>query len=64
MGLHRDDRYKRLKMMQDVDPIVAECRDLIAHHALDVEAARNIVVKAMLEDQPLPLKGGSVARKT
>ena len=25
MGLqHRDDRYKRLKMMQDVDQIVAE----------------------------------------
>ena len=29
MGLqHRDDRYKRLKMMQDVDQIVAEWRRL------------------------------------
>jgi hypothetical protein len=28
MGLHRDDRYKRLKMMQDVDQIVAEWKRL------------------------------------
>ena len=28
MGLHRNDRYKRLKMMQDVDQIVAEWKRL------------------------------------
>jgi heterodisulfide reductase subunit D len=58
MGLHQHDRFKQLKIMQDADLIVAECRDLIAQHALDAETARNVVVKAMLEDQPLPLKGG------
>jgi hypothetical protein len=42
--------------MQDADQIVIECRDLIAQHAIDAEAARQIVVKAMLDDQPLPLK--------
>ena len=62
MGLHRDDRYKQLKIVQNADLIIAECHDLIAHHGLDVEAARDVVVKAMLEDQPLPLKDGVVAQ--
>jgi len=57
MGLHRHDRYKQLKIMQDADQIVAECSDLIAKHALDPGNARNVVVKALLGDQPLPLKG-------
>jgi heterodisulfide reductase subunit D len=55
MGLHRHDRFKQLKLMQDADQIVAECSDLIAQHALDVAAARNVIVEAMLGDQPLPL---------
>jgi Fe-S oxidoreductase len=55
MGLHQEDRFKQLKIMQDADAIVAECGDLIAQHALDPETARNVVVKAMLGDQPLPL---------
>src|ERR1700735_3930666 len=56
MGLERRDRYKELKMMQDADQIVAECSDLIAHHALDAAKARDVVVKGMLADQPLPLR--------
>jgi hypothetical protein len=59
MGLHQNDRFKQLKIMQDADQIVAECRDLIAQHTIDAETARNVVVKAMLGDQPLPLKGAS-----
>jgi len=57
MGLHQDDHYKRLKLMQDADAIVADCHDLIARHALDTEVARQVVVKTMLGDQPLPLAG-------
>ena len=56
MGLQRKDRYKELKIMQDADQIIAECGDLIAQHALDAGKAREVVVKAMLGDQPLPLK--------
>jgi heterodisulfide reductase subunit D len=56
MGLARHDRYKALKVTQDADLIVSECRDLIAEHALDPAAAREVVVKAMLGDQPLPLR--------
>jgi heterodisulfide reductase subunit D len=60
MGLRQDDRFKQLKIMQDADQIVAECLDLIAQHAIDARMARDVVVKAMLGDQPLPLKGERV----
>jgi heterodisulfide reductase subunit D len=56
MGLHQHDRFKELKIMQDADQIVSECSDLIAQHALDPGKARDVVIKAMLGDQPLPLK--------
>jgi heterodisulfide reductase subunit D len=55
MGLYRHDRFKELKIMQDADLIVAECRDLISEHALDPQLARDVVAKAMLGEQPLPL---------
>ena len=35
MGLHHYDHFKRLKIMQDADAIVADCRDMIATHGLD-----------------------------
>jgi heterodisulfide reductase subunit D len=56
MGLRRDDRYKQLKLIQDADQIVAECGDLISRHALDPVTAREIITRAMLGDQPLPLR--------
>jgi hypothetical protein len=56
MGLRQHDRFKELKILQDADLIVAECDALIEQHALDPTKAREVVVKAMLGDQPLPLK--------
>jgi len=56
MGLARDDHFKRLKIMQDVDAIADDCRDLIAQHGLDMETTRASIT-AMLEEQPLPLRG-------
>jgi heterodisulfide reductase subunit D len=58
MGLKQHDRYKELKLMQDADQIVADCADLLATHALDAAKAREVVVKGMLADQPLPLRPG------
>jgi heterodisulfide reductase subunit D len=55
MGLHHDDSYKRLKMKQDVDAILADCADLAARHGLNTTTAR-VVVQAMLDDQPVPLR--------
>ena len=57
MGLHHDDHFKRLKIMQDADAIVADCQDMIAARGIDPALAREVVVKAMLADQPLPLRG-------
>jgi microsomal dipeptidase-like Zn-dependent dipeptidase len=54
MGLDYDDRFKRLKMMQDADAILADCADLMQKHGLDRTATR-IAVQAMLDEQPAPL---------
>jgi heterodisulfide reductase subunit D len=61
LGLHQSDRFKELKIMQDADLIVSECSLLIEQHAIDPNKAREVVVRAMLGDQPLPLKGASIA---
>ena len=63
MGLERHDRFKELKLLQDADLIVAECRDLIAKHSLDAAMARDVIAKAMLGEQPLPLAGETGRRE-
>jgi Fe-S oxidoreductase len=57
MGVHYDDHFKRLKMMQDADAIAADCKDLAARHGLDPATTR-LAIQAMLDEQPLPLRGG------
>ncbi len=54
MGIRRNDEYKRLKLMQDIDAIANDCRDLAARHKLDADTTRK-VIRAMLDDQPVPL---------
>jgi hypothetical protein len=46
--------------MQDPDAILADCRELIEAHGLDVAATRAAIV-AMLEEQPAPLKAACSA---
>lgn len=58
MGIHQEDHYKRLKKLQDVDLILAECRERLAGHGIDEAAARD-AIQAMLDDQPLPLRVGT-----
>jgi Fe-S oxidoreductase len=58
MGLVRTDLFKRLKLMQDVDAILAEAAPLIETHHLDLDEARAIVAKDILGEQPLPLGRG------
>ena len=55
MGLHQEDRYKHLKLKQDADAILEDCDDLMVHHAIDKNVAREVVSNAMLADQPLGL---------
>jgi heterodisulfide reductase subunit D len=56
LGLHYDDHFKRLKMMQNADAILADCRDLVERHGLDPAATR-LAIQAMLKEQPAPLRG-------
>jgi hypothetical protein len=61
MGIHHDDHFKRLKLLQDADAIAADCQDLIAQHGLDPATTR-AAIHAMLDEQPLPLRAQSAAQ--
>jgi Fe-S oxidoreductase len=54
MGLEHEDRFKRLKKLQDVELILTETRDLLAAHRVKEDAARQSI-QAMIAEQPLPL---------
>jgi len=54
MGLSQEDRFKRLKKLQDADLILAETHDLLAQHRIREDTAR-ASIQAMLDEQPLPL---------
>ena len=57
MGLYYEDSFKRLKLMQDADLILADCEDLVEQHGLD-RAATRAAIQTMLDEQPAPLRGG------
>lgn len=48
IGANRPDLFKRLKLMQDVDAILAEAAPMIAANRLDLEEARAVVLADML----------------
>jgi heterodisulfide reductase subunit D len=54
MGLAQEDRFKQLKKLQDVELILDETRDLLAHHHVNEDTARQSI-RAMLAEQPTPL---------
>jgi hypothetical protein len=60
MGLRHADEFKRLKKLQDVDAIAADCQELADRHGLDPAATR-AAIQAMLDEQPLPLRGPSAS---
>jgi len=55
MGFHREDHFKRLKMMQDADAILTDVMDLVEEHNLGLEEVRAVIAKDLLGEQPLPL---------
>ncbi|MGD0108602.1 MAG: (Fe-S)-binding protein [Rhodopila sp.] len=57
MGLRRPDLFKRLKIMQDVDSILQDSAALIETNGLDLDEARDVVLRDMLGEQPLALVG-------
>lgn len=57
MGFQHEDRFKRLKKMQDADAILADVMDLAEQHGLRLEEVRAIIARDLLGEQPLPLRG-------
>jgi len=55
IGLRREDVFKRLKLMRDVDAIMADAADLIAHYRLDPEEVRDVILADVLGEQFLPV---------
>jgi len=55
MGLRRPDLFKRLKIMQDVDAILLDSAPLIETNGLDLDEVRDVILRDMLGEQPLPL---------
>ena len=62
MGIRREDRFKRLKKMQDADAILVEVMDLVEQHGLELEEVRAVIEKDLLGEQPLPLRSARVDR--
>ena len=55
MGCVREDVFKRLKTMRDVDAIVADSANLIHLHGMNLDEVREVVIADMLNDQVLPI---------
>jgi hypothetical protein len=54
MGIAYEDVFKRLKLMQDVDAILADTRDMIETNGLNPEEVRQVVLDDLLGEQHLP----------
>ena len=61
LGIDRPDLFKQWKMMQDVDRVLAEASAQIGAAGLDVDQVREVMLTAILGEQPLPL-GRSASR--
>jgi heterodisulfide reductase subunit D len=49
MGIHIPDLYKRLRMMGDIDQIIADTSDLIAANGLDLDTVRDEIATDMFK---------------
>ena len=49
MGIHIPDLYKRLRMMGDIDQIIADTSDMIAAHGLDLDTVRDEIAADMFK---------------
>ena len=61
MSTKRPDIFKRLKMLQDIEAIMADSAKQITRYGLDVEEMRDVVLKDALGEQSLPMRGNEEA---
>jgi hypothetical protein len=59
MGVQRPDLFKQWKIMQDVDRVLGEVGDQVEREGLDADTVRDVMLAAMLGEQPLPLNARS-----
>ena len=55
MGVERHDLFKQWKVMQDVDRVLGEVVDQVEREGLDADMVRQVMLGAILGEQPLPL---------
>ena len=48
MGIQVPDLYKRLRLMGDIDTVIADSAELIAAHRLDLETVRDVLAQDMM----------------
>jgi heterodisulfide reductase subunit D len=48
MGIQIPDLYKRLRLLGDIDAIIADAADLIAVHRLDLDTVRDVLAQDLL----------------
>ena len=63
LGIHHEDVYKRLKLMQDIDAIVRDSEDLIVRHGLDLEQVRDVIHADMLSGRSVGVSPMAAARE-
>ena len=61
MGIKRHDIFKRLKLLQDIEAVMADSAEQITRYGLDVEEVRDVVLKDVLGEQSLPMRGNEEA---
>jgi heterodisulfide reductase subunit D len=47
MGIHIPALYKRLRLIGDIDAMIADSADLIAAHGLDLHTVRDVLAQDM-----------------
>src|SRR4051794_4970864 len=47
MGIHIPDLYKRLRLIGDIDAMIADSAELIAAHGLDLDTVRDVLAQDM-----------------
>jgi hypothetical protein len=56
LGVSREDTFKRLRLMRDVDAILAACSEQIEANGLDPDEAREVILADVLAGQLLPVE--------
>lgn len=57
MGIAYEDHFKRLKIIQDVDAILADVAPLASAYGLRIDEVRSVILESLLSEQPLALRG-------